>query len=61
MKKYVNGEYIEMTEEEIEEFTTPIIQEEQDKLDILIQGLSLAKSITEIRELAKDILAETEE
>lgn len=61
MKKYVNGEYIEMTEEEIKEFTTPIIQEEQqDKLDTLIQGLSSAKSITEIRELAKDILKETE-
>lgn len=60
MKKLYNNEYVEMTEEEIGEFMQSNVvtsqNDEKDSLKTLIEGLSSATSISQIRNVAKAIL-----
>lgn len=60
MKKLYNNEYVEMTEDEIVEFMQSngdtSQNEEKDSLKTLIEGLSSATSISQIRNVAKAIL-----
>lgn len=60
MKKLYNNEYVEMTEEEIVEFMQSNVvtsqNDEKDSLKTLIEGLSSATSISQIRNVAKAIL-----
>lgn len=60
MKKLYNNEYVEMTEEEIGEFMQSNVVipqiDEKDNLKTLIEGLSSATSISQIRNVAKAIL-----
>lgn len=60
MKKLLNGEYVEMTEEEINEFVSAEHQEvesdEADKLSTLAEGLSTANTLAQVRQAAKSIL-----
>ena len=60
MKKLYNNEYVEMTEEEIAEFMQSNVatsqDDEKDNLKTLIEGLSSATSISQIRKVAKAIL-----
>lgn len=60
MKKLYNNEYVEMTEDEIVEFMQSngdtSQNDEKDSLKTLIEGLSSATSISQIRNVAKAIL-----
>ena len=60
MKKLYNNEYVKMTEEEVSEFIQSNVVipqiDEKDNFKTLIDGLSSATSISQIRNVAKAIL-----
>lgn len=65
MKKLLNGEYIEMTEEEIQELINSANEQSEeveeltnDKVGELAKGLSKVNTIEEVRDVAQNILNE---
>lgn len=60
-KKYVDGEYIEITAKEMEEAAAIAAEDtaNSDKVQKLVEGLSTATTIAQIRSVAKQILDET--
>lgn len=59
MKVLKDGKFIEVTDEEIIDDVVAV-DEPIDKITALVEGLSTATSISQIRNVAKQILEETE-
>lgn len=65
MKKFINGEYVEMTDEEIAEMQQLTAQQlfktyENDALALMATAMSTANTLAQVRDAAKLFLAATE-
>ena len=59
MKVLKDGKFIEVIDEEIIDDVV-VVDEPTDKITTLVEGLSTATTISQIRNVAKQILEETE-
>lgn len=63
IRKRINGKFIELTEQEISELNDTPLEDDSyqtDSVHQLVEGLSTATTIAQIRAVAKSILDETE-